>query len=137
MNREKNDNREKFQYSYSVPTELERREIASIKKLYEDETPKDSKLSRLRKLDAFVKNSAMALGISSGTIGLLIFGLGMSLFLEWSLYAWGVLMAILGILPMIAAYPAYKFLLNKNKKKYGAEILRLSEELLSEDAGRA
>ena len=132
MNKETNNN--KFKYSYSAPTELERREIASIKKQYEGASPENSKLSRLRKLDAFVKNSAMALGISNGVIGLLIFGLGMSMVLEWKLYFFGVIVAIAGLLPIILAYPAYKSLLRKNKEKYGTEILRLSEELLGENA---
>jgi hypothetical protein len=34
---------------------------------------------------------------------------------------------------MVFAYPAYKWLLTKNKAKYGAEIIKLSEELLNED----
>lgn len=134
MNRETNNSGEKFEYSYSAPTELERREIASIKKQYELGGMKDTKLSRLRKLDAFVNNSAMAVGISNGVIGLLIFGLGMAMVLEWKLYLWGIIVALFGIIPLSAAYPVYKLVLNKNKKKYGSEILRLSEELLSENA---
>ena len=131
MNQETNDN--KFKYSYSAPTELERREIESIKKNYEGGDSESSKLSRLRKLDAFVNNSAMAAGISIGVIGLLIFGLGMSLGLEWQIYLWGILLAALGAVPIAAAYPLYKFVLNRNKKKYGSEILSLSKELLGEN----
>ena len=131
MNQETNDN--KFKYSYSAPTELERREIESIKKNYEGGDSESSKLSRLRKLDAFVNNSAMVAGISIGVIGLLIFGLGMSLVLEWQIYLWGILLAALGAVPIAAAYPLYKFVLNRNKKKYGSEILSLSKELLGEN----
>ena len=131
MNQETNDN--KFKYSYSAPTELERREIESIKKNYEGGDSESSKLSRLRKLDAFVNNSAMAAGISIGVIGLLIFGLGMSLILEWQIYLWGIVLAALGAVPIAAAYPLYKFVLNRNKKKYGSEILSLSKELLGEN----
>ena len=131
MNQETNDN--KFKYSYSAPTELERREIESIKKNYDGGNSENSKLSRLRKLDAFVNNSAMAAGISIGVIGLLIFGLGMSLVLEWHIYLWGILLAALGAVPIAAAYPLYKFVLNRNKKKYGSEILSLSKELLGEN----
>ena len=131
MKQEMNDN--KFKYSYSAPTELERREIARIKKNYESDSGENSKLTRLRKLDAFVRNSSMALGISSGVIGLLIFGLGMSMMLEWNIYLWGVLVSLFGIIPIALAYPAYKLLLRKNKNKYGAEILRISEELLGEN----
>ena len=131
MRQETNDN--KFKYSYSAPTELERREIESIKKNYDGGNSENSKLSRLRKLDAFVNNSAMAAGISIGVIGLLIFGLGMSLVLEWQIYLWGILLAALGAVPIAVAYPFYKFVLNRNKKKYGSEILSLSKELLGEN----
>jgi len=33
---------------------------------------------------------------------------------------------------MLMAFPVYKTLLNKNKQRYGEEILRLSDELLNE-----
>ena len=55
---------DKFEYTYSMPTEAERKEIASIRRQYED-APKttDGKLERVRKLDARVKNGATALSL--------------------------------------------------------------------------
>jgi hypothetical protein len=123
----------KFSYSYSAPTEEERREIASIRKDYLVHQQGDSKLERLRKLDKKVKTSPVILSVCLGVVGILVFGLGLSLCLEWGIYVWGILLAAVGCVPMAFAYPAYKWLLAKNKAKYGGEIIRLSEELLNED----
>jgi hypothetical protein len=123
----------KFSYSYSAPTEEERREIASIRKDYLVHEQGDSKLERLRKLDKKVKTSPVILSVCLGVVGILVFGLGISLCLEWNIFVWGILLAVLGCVPMVFAYPAYKWQLSKNKAKYGEEIIRLSEELLNED----
>ena len=121
----------KFEYSYSAPTEEERREIASIRRQYEDRsTTTEGKLERLRHLDALVNGTANAVSLAVGVIGLLIFGLGMAMILEWNLTLWGVLLGIVGALPMGVAFPLYRRVLVHGKKKYGAEILQLSEELL-------
>lgn len=122
---------EKFEYTYVAPTEAERKEILSIKQNYEIKTPKnETKLDRLRKLDAKVTNVAMAYSISLGILGLLIFGLGMSMILEWKLNIYGIIVSLIGIIPIAFAYPTYKRLIKKGKEKYGAEILKLSTELL-------
>ena len=54
----------------------------------------------------------------------------MSLTLSFGSYAAGIALAALGIVPIALAYPVFNRLLRRGKKKYGAEILRLSEELL-------
>ena len=126
---EKND---KFQYTYAAPTEEERREIESIRKDFLPPEKNSDKLARLRKLNDRVKNAAMITSLSMGVIGILLFGLGMSLCLVWQNYAAGVIVAALGIAPMAAATPVYNAVLRRGKKKYGEEILRLSEELLHE-----
>lgn len=121
----------KFEFSYSAPTDAERREIENIRAQYEENSSRrEGKLERLRKLDSLVKNSAMAVGITLGVIGVLIFGVGMTMVLEWNLVLWGVLVGVVGVVPMAVAYPAYNAVLKKNKKKYGEEILRLAEELM-------
>lgn len=120
-----------FNYTYSAPTEAERKEIASIKKHYETPTG-ESKLERLRRLDAKVKNGANIAALVVGTVGCLIFGAGMAMVLEFNELVWGIILSAAGIAPIAAAYPLYSFVLKKNKKKYGAEILKLSQELLNE-----
>ncbi len=120
----------RFEYNYSAPTEEERKEIDSIRRQYTAGSKEESKLERLRALDKRVKSGATALGLSLGIGGCLLFGLGLSMVLEWELLAGGIAVAVVGTLPVAFAGTAYKWVLARNKKKYGGEILRLSEELL-------
>ncbi len=124
----------KFEFNYSAPSEQERKEIESIRRQYTTVTEtKDDKLFRLRKLNSYVNNSATIIGLVFGVIGLLIFGLGMTMVLEWSLVLWGVIVGAVGVIPMVIAYPVYKAVYKKNKLKYGEEILALSNELLGKE----
>ena len=125
-----------FDFKYSAPTEEERKEIASIRKQYApDEQTKDnkeSKLERLRRLDAKVKDTAIIWSLVLGVVGCLVFGLGLALVLEWKIIIWGVIVCAIGCVPMIIAYPTHNYLLKLYKKRYGEEIIKLSEELLNE-----
>ncbi len=121
-----------FNYTYKAPTEEERREIESIKRQYEEPKTQEGKLERLRKLNNYVNGQAIALALVAGILGLLIFGLGLTMVLEWSLLIWGIVVMVVGVPPMVVAYPLYNKILKRNKERYGKEILRLSEELLSE-----
>lgn len=121
-----------FNFRYTAPTEEERKEIDSIRRQYCPQEQTETKLERLRRLDALVKNTAVISSLVLGVIGTLIFGLGLTMVLEWSIWLWGIVLMALGSVPVLAAYPVYKLVLNKNKNRYGGEILRLSEELLNE-----
>ncbi|MGN1039961.1 MAG: hypothetical protein ACI4QL_00865 [Candidatus Fimimonas sp.] len=125
-----NEQNNKFSYTYSVPTENERREIESIRKNYLSEKP--SKLALLRKLHAKVKNTATAVAISVGIVGLLVFGLGMAMVLQWGLIAAGIAISVVGCAVMGFAKKIYDCVFQKQKAKYGEEILKLSEQLLNE-----
>ena len=121
-----------FNYKYIAPTEEERKEIDSIRRQYAPKEQKETKLEKLRRLDALVKNTALVWSLVFGVVGTLIFGLGLTMILEWSIWAWGIVLMVVGSVPMAIAYPVYKFLLTIYKNRYGEEILRLSEELLNE-----
>ena len=121
-----------FNYTYTAPTEEERKEITLIRKQYQPIEKTESKLDRLRRLDSAVKNTPIILSLIFGIVGCLIFGLGLALILEWNIWLWGIVLMVIGSVPMAIAYPVYKLALNKGKAKYGDEILRLSEELLNE-----
>ena len=126
-------NDKEFKYTYSAPTEAERREIERIQRQYKSKTEKEIKLQRIRRLDAFVQNFSVILALVLGIMGTMIFGLGMSMILVWNITAVGIIVCIVGSVPAIAAYPVYLITLKKNKEKYGEEILRLSEEILKEE----
>ena len=123
----------KFSYTYSAPTEEERREIESIRSEYSRDE-RSEKHERLRRLNARVKNVSMCVALTLGIAGLLVFGLGMAMILEWGILVGGVAVAAVGALPMAGAAPAYNLVLRHEKQKYGPEIVRLSEELLGEEA---
>ena len=121
-----------FNFKYTAPTEEERKEIDSIRRQYAPQEHVESKMERLRRLDALVKNTATIWSLVLGVVGTLALGLGLTMILEWNIWLWGVVLMAVGSAPIAIAYPVYKFLLNKGKAKYGDEILRLSEELLNE-----
>ena len=125
----------KFEYKYSVPTERERREIESIKRQYikQDDDSESNKLMHLRRLHNSIVNTARLVALILGIAGTLIFGGGMALVMEFSQLAFGTVVAVIGIIPMALAYPVYKLIFKSKKKKYGDEILRLSNELLGND----
>lgn len=124
----------KFEYKYEAPTIKEREEIDSIRSQYLPKDQSMTKLDRLRYLDNKVKNIPIIVSLSLGIGGLLIFGLGLTFFLEWQdLWYIGIPISLLSIVAMIPAYPVYKKLITKNKEKYGPEILELSNELLKDN----
>ena len=120
----------KFNFSYSAPTEEERKEINDIKNRYTPLSETEQKLKRLRKLDATVKNYPTVWGLVLGVLSCLVFGLGLTCVLEWKLLTVGIIIAIVGGFGMAITYPVYKLVLNRYKNKYGKEILKLSDELL-------
>lgn len=132
----------KFDFKYCAPTEEERKEINSIKKQYCEEQKTETKLERLRKLNASVKNKALIVSLTVGIIGVLIFGFGMSISIsdlksvfgltELVAVILGAGIGIVGIVFMAIAFPLYKKTFNKGKKQHGEEIIKLSEELLNQ-----
>ena len=93
----------------------------------------ETKLEKLRRLNRQVTSAATMIALILGVVGVLIFGGGMSLVLVKGIWIWGVLLGAVGAMVFGVAYPVYRWVFNRNKKKYGAEILQLSEELLRGD----
>ena len=83
-------------------------------------------------LDRKVKRSAVLLAAVLGVCGTLLFGLGLSMVLEWAMYLWGSLVSLAGAVLAAVAAPLYRLVYGRRKKKYAEEILRLSSELLNE-----
>ncbi len=127
-------NNNSFNFTYTAPTEEERREIESIRRQYKNEPREERPTERLRRLHATVVNTARCAALVTGIIGTLVFGLGLTFILEWNKAVVGVIFGIVGAICAALAYPAYRFVLARGKAKYGDEILRLSEQLLGEDS---
>lgn len=122
-----------FEFQYSAPTNIERKEIESIRNSYLEKASGSDKLSRLRKLDSKVRNIPIVISLILGVVGILIFGLGLTMVLEWNLNIWGVIVGALGLIPTLFAYPVYYQTLKHLKNKYSNEIIKLSEELLGDN----
>ena len=120
-----------FQYSYSALTVDEKQEVESIRRQYQTQNEPQSDLARLRALDKKVKRAATVWSLVLGIVGCLIFGLGFSMILQWHILFGGIAVGVFGCALVVAAYPIYAKIYAVQKKKYGAEILRLSEELLA------
>ncbi len=126
----------KFNYVYTAPTEEERKEIASIRRQYEtEEKLPQTALEKLRGLDRRVRATANAIGLTAGILGCLIFGTGLTMILQWSLFFGGIPVAAFGAVGMAIAYPLHQRALKREKAKHGEEILRLSDQLLKEETG--
>lgn len=127
MDKEKNT----FEYSYSAPTEEERKRIASIKRQYEEVVDSgEANFNKLKALDAKVKNTATIVALVLGIGGCLIFGTGLAMVLEWGVLVYGIIVMTAGVVPMAISYPSYNSLLKRGKKKYGKKIIAIADELL-------
>ena len=121
----------KFEYSYSAPTEEERREIEDIRKYYDPAPQPESKMETLRKLNRKVTVPPKIVTSVLSIFGILLFGTGLTLILEWMLYIWGIAVSALGAAVLCAVYPVQKAYLKRNRKKYEQRIIELSDELLN------
>lgn len=122
----------KFTFTYSAPTQSERKEIESIRKRYLPHS-EISDMERLKELDNKANRIPTAVAIAIGIIGTLIFGFGLALILEWNNITVGLIIAVIGISIFVVAYPIYKAILSRNRIKYGTEILKLCDKLLQRD----
>ena len=130
-----NNEQNGFSFTYSA------KEQAELKKIREKYTVhEESKLERLRRLDAGVTKKGMTVSIILGVLGSLILGFGMSLIMtDLSLilgsfdhlsFPIGLAIGFVGIVPIAIAYPVYKDITKAQRKKLAPEILKLTEELM-------
>lgn len=135
-----NNNQEKsgFTYTYSAK---EQAEIRKIRDKYTVSTENsEDKMSRIRKLDASVTNTAQAFALVFGIIGTLILGCGMSfcmtdigeaLGLSQNVNMFiGIGMGVIGGVLVSLAYPIYNVIVKARRKKIAPEIIRLTDELM-------
>ena len=108
-----------------------------IRTQYMEKTP--SELDTLRKLDSKVKRPASIFAYIYGSISAIIMGAGMSLVMTDIGAAIGITSALIpgiaigavGLGMALLTYPMYKGILNSRKKKYGAEIINLSDKIMN------
>lgn len=125
---------ETFKMTYSAK---QQEEVAAIRKKYAPQPQQEDKMQQLRRLDAQAGKKATAYAIALGVVGTLVLGIGMSLILSdfgkllgsFS-FVLGILLGIIGIVPVILAYPVYQRTLKREQQKIAPEILRLTDELM-------
>ena len=126
-----------FTYTYSAK---EQAELKKIREKYTAPTEVEDKMARLRRLDAGVTNTAQAVAIVIGIVGVLLLGFGMSLIMtdlgsilgayQDMTMVIGIAIGILGGILASLAYPIYHAIVKAKRKKLAPEILRLTDELL-------
>lgn len=122
-----NEQDKTFQYSYSAQ---QQEEIRQIRRKYQP-TEQD-KMEQLRRLDASATRKGTIVSIVAGSIGGLVFGVGLSCILAFS-STWfvpGILIGTVGLLGMAAALPLYVHITKKERARLAPEILRLTDELM-------
>lgn len=134
---ENKEQKDTFNFTYSA---RQQEEIKAIRKKYAVTEESEDKMTVLRRLDAGVTQKAQAISLVFGIIGALLLGLGMSLamselgemlgaYKEFAML-FGVIIGIVGIIIVCAAYPVYNHIIKKEREKIAPEIIRLSDELM-------
>ncbi len=126
------ENKETFKMTYSAQ---QQEEVAAIRKKY---APKqEDKMEQLRRLDAAVNRRASMASIIVGVEGTILMGLGMSLVMSElgaslgnAALPVGTFVGVAGMAVLALAYPLYRSVLKKERKKIAPEILKLTDELM-------
>lgn len=132
------DQNNSFDYNYSAK---EQEEIRKIRKKYdEQQNTETDKIQKLRLLDSGVTKKGTVISVIIGVIGTLIMGCGMSLImsefskilgsLEHLSLPIGIALGIVGIILVISAYPIYKNVTGRERKRIAPEIIKISDELM-------
>lgn len=122
-----------FQYTYSAK---EQKELYKIREKYSAKPV--TTLDQIKYLDKKVTKKAVAVSVIIGIIGVLLMGSGMSLVMTnigeilgiQNNMLYGIIIGIVGMLIALVAYPIYKSILTKSRKKIAPEIIRLTDELM-------
>ncbi|HIS47723.1 MAG TPA: hypothetical protein IAB46_09285 [Candidatus Scybalocola faecigallinarum] len=118
--------RETFTYTYSAK---QQEEIDKIRKKYLP--PEEDKMAQLRRLDQSATKKGTMISIIIGVIGTLLMGVGMCCSMVW-MGIWfipGIVIGLIGIGGVAAAYPVYSRITKKERERLAPQILKLTEEL--------
>lgn len=97
-----------------------------------------SKVVALNKLDKKAKQPAKVFSYTFGIVSSLVLGAGMCLCMgvignnSVAAFVAGIVVGLLGIAGLSTNYLLYQRLLEKGKKRYGSDIIRLASEIAGE-----
>lgn len=109
-------------------TNHEKAKAESIRKQYLSR--EENKMDQLKELDNKVKRPGKLVAGILGTGGSLLLGAGMSNIMVWDAMNTGLAIGIPGLVIALLSYPVYQLITGRRKKKYAAEIMKLSNELI-------
>lgn len=134
---ENNQENNGFSYTYSA---REQEELKKIRAKYTKKPEEEDKMTRLRRLDASVTQTAQIVAISLGIIGALILGFGMSLCMtnladmlgigHITAMIVGVIVGVIGGVTVSLAYPVYNLIVRVKRERIAPEVIRLADELM-------
>lgn len=110
-----------------------------VQKIRAQYTEKQSSgLDALKALDARVKKPANIFAYTYGAVGTVVMGSGMSLVMTdigamlglTATMVPGIVIGTVGMAMAVTTYPIYKRILNSRRKKFGPQIMELSEKLM-------
>ena len=118
-----------FTYTYSA---FRQEELKRIREKYAAPAEAEDKMERLRKLDAGVTKPGMIAALATGIVSALVMGFGMCCTMVWAdtLFVPGIVIGVIGIAGVCAAYPLYAHITKKQRRKLAPEIMRLTDELM-------
>ena len=133
-----NDEDKGFNYTYSTK---QRDEVIAIRKKYTPTEPEDvDNITLLRNIDSEVTRKATVRALTTGVIGALLMGTGMSLLMtdlsstmgldSWITLLIGIVIGMVGLIIMCVTYPLYNHILERERARVADEVIRLSDELL-------
>ncbi len=129
------ENNETFKMTYSAQQQAE---VEAIRKKY---IPREEdKMAQLRALDASVGKKATAVALILGIVGSLILGIGMCFAMTEIGDAFGlsqemsmvvcIIVGLAGIVLVCLAFPVYRWVSERQRRKIAPQVLRLTEELM-------
>lgn len=123
-----------FRYSYSSSLQ---EELQDIKKKYtgQPESQEEDQLELLRKLDKSSTRKSTIVSIAMGAAGCLTMGIGMCCTMVWTaaMFLPGIIIGVIGIAMMAAAYPVYVRITKKERARIAPQVLDIIEKLSKED----
>ncbi len=117
---------ETFTYTYSAK---QQEEIEKIRRKYLP--PEENKMEQLRRLDRSATKKGTRVSIAVGVVSALLMGVGMCCSMVW-MGVWfipGIVIGLIGIAGVAAAYPLYNRITRKERERLAPQILKLTEEL--------
>lgn len=120
------DKHASFTYNYSAK---QQEELRRIREKYTHK--EEDKMEQLRRLDESATRPGMITSIAAGVIGSLLLGIGMCCTMVWiDMFVFGIVIGVVGIAVISAAYPLYSGITKKCREKLSTEILKLTDELM-------